>query len=565
MLRELRIRNLGVITEATLPFAGGMTALTGETGAGKTMVTSGLGLLLGERADAGVVRHGADRAVVEGRFTGADQATVESMGGEFDDDELLVARQVSANGRSRAFIGGAQNTVAALSALTSELATIHGQSEQLRLGSTERQRDVLDRSCGERHILALARHRELYHRRAALTAELDDLVTRSQERAREADLLRLGLDEIAAVDPQPGEDAILATEAARLTSLDELLTLSEQASVLLSGSDDPGSDDPGAIGLVGLARRSISALADLDDTATGLRGRVVDLGHQLNDLAADIASYRADLDADPARLDQVLQRRADLAGLSRKYGSTIEEVLAWAQQSAQRLGDLEGSDDRIDALRAGIAELTAQLDDSAVAITAQRREGADRLAAAVHDELGALAMKHARVQFALTPLDHVGPHGAEQVQLLFAANAGSPPAPLAKVASGGELSRVRLAIEVVLAGDASGHTFVFDEVDAGIGGAVALEVGRRLARLAQHAQVLVVTHLAQVAAFADQQFVVHKQSDGDVTSSDVSEVTGTEREAELARMMGGIDHARSARQHARELLDTAQSSIVARS
>lgn len=557
MLRELRIKNLGVIAEATLDFGPGMTALTGETGAGKTMITSGLGLLLGQRTDAGVVRHGSERALVEGRFDEVDEQTVDDLGGALDDGELLVGRQISGNGRSRAFVGGAQTTIAGLSAVTTELATIHGQSGQVRLASSERQRDVLDRACGPDHLAHLVRHRERHEQRRVVVAELQELTTHAQERLREASMLRLGVEEIREVDPQPGEDEALAGEAARLTSLDELQALSEQASVLLSGSEDPSRDDPGAVGLVGQARRAIDSLAGLDPSAAELLHRATDLGHQVNDLAADVASYRVDLDADPARLDQVLQRLSDLSGLTRKYGENITEVLAWAAQSEQRLLDLEGSDERIGVLRQQISELTTELASSAEQITAARREGGQRLATAVHAELAALAMRHARIEFLLTPLDEVGPHGGEQVQLLFAANSGSPPAPLGKVASGGELSRVRLALEVVLAGDGGGHTFVFDEVDAGIGGAVALEVGRRLAQLAEHAQVLVVTHLAQVAAFADHQFVVLKQSDGEVTSSGVSEVRGAQREAELARMMGGMEHTSSAQEHARELLATA--------
>ncbi|MGA4668188.1 DNA repair protein RecN [Propionibacteriaceae bacterium Y1923] len=557
MLRELRITNLGVIAEATLALGPGMTALTGETGAGKTMVTSGLGLLLGERGDASVVRHGSDRALVEGRFELVDEALVEDLGGTLEEGELLVSRQVNSGGRSRAFVGGAQTTIAALAQVTTELATIHGQSGQVRLADPQRQRDVLDRACGDQHLAHLARHRELYDRRRAATEELELLTTQAQERLREAGLLRLGLDEIAAVDPRPGEDEELATEAARLGSLDELQVLSEQASQLLAGSDDPSRDDPGAVGLVGRARRVVGQLADLDQSATSLLERAVDLGHQLNDLAADVASYRADLDTDPQRLDAVLQRRADLAALSRKYGPELTDVLAWADQSFERLADLEGSDERIDELRRLSAELSDQLDESARTITARRRAGAERLVEAVTEELGALAMPHARLEFVLTPSEAVGPHGAEQVALLFSANSGAAPAPLGRVASGGELSRVRLALEVVLAGEATGHTFVFDEVDAGIGGAVALEVGKRLARLARHSQVLVVTHLAQVAAFADDHVVVLKQSDGEVTTSGLSRVTGSQRQAELARMMGGLDQVSSAQEHARDLLEAA--------
>ena len=523
-----------------------------------------------------MVRHGSERALVEGRFDAVDEQSVDDLGGALDDGELLVSRQISGGGRSRAFVGGAQTTIGGLTGVTTELATIHGQSGQVRLASNERQRDVLDRACGPDHLARLAAHRRLHQQRREVVAELAELTTRAQERAREAGLLSLGLDEIAAIDPQPGEDQTLTIEAARLTSLDELQTLSQEASTLLSGSEDPGRDDVGAVGLVGRARRAVDALANLDSSASHLLLRATEIGHQINDLAADIASYRADLDADPARLDHVLQRQSDVSALTRKYGQDIDAVLEWAAQSALRLADLAGSDGRIAELRRQVADLTAALDGSAAQITTARRAGAARLAEAVHVELAALAMRHARIEFDLSPSEEVGPHGAEQVQLLFSANAGSPPAPLGKVASGGELSRVRLALEVVLAGGTQGHTFVFDEVDAGIGGAVALEVGRRLAQLAEHAQVLVVTHLAQVAAFADQQYVVRKQSDGQVTSSGVAEVTGAQREAELARMMGGLEHTSSAREHARELLATAtrtrssspvraHSSIVARS
>ena len=557
MLRELRIRHLGVIAEAVLAFEPGMTALTGETGAGKTMITSGLGLLLGGRSDATVVRHDTDKALVEGRFEHlpAECAdAVAELGGELDDGELLVARHISAQGRSRAFVGGAQATLAGLGEVTTHLATIHGQSEQVRLASPERQREVLDRACGHDHLAALQAHAGLFERRRQVRAELDDLVGNARERARELDLLQLGLDDISAVDPQPGEDEALAAEAARLGSLDRLRELSEQASELLSGAEDGGRDDPGAVGMVGQARRPLEQLADLDERAAQLATRATELGHLVNDLAADVASYRADLEADPHRYEQVVARQAALAGLTRKYGNDVAEVLAWAQQSVSRLDELQAGDDRIDQLRAEATELDQRLAASARSLHERRAEVAAELAEQVHDELAGLAMPRARIEFQLTEQAEVGRFGADQVQLLFSANAGAPLAPLAKVASGGELSRVRLALEVVLAGEASGHTFVFDEVDAGIGGAVALEVGRRLARLAEHSQVLVVTHLAQVAAFAHRHYVVTKETDGEVTASGVQAVTGTDREAELARMMAGLHQTKAARTYARELL-----------
>ncbi len=561
MLSELRIQNLGVIAEATLEPAPGMTVVTGETGAGKTMIVSGIGLLLGERAEGRIVRRDASRAVVEGRFTQTEPiaAQLTELGAELDADELLLARQVSAAGRSRAFIGGVQAPINQLSALTGELATIHGQSEQIRLGSPERQREVLDRSGGPALASLLDAYRAGYRRREQLRAERDDLVRHAQERAREADLLRFGLDEISKIDPQPGEDTELAAEASRLQAVDDLRLLADRAGHALSGSDEGDPDDPGAVGLAGIARHALDQIAALDPQAAELAGRGRALTGQVNELAADVASYLADLDADPLRLEHVTGRRAELAALTRKYGSTIDEVLGWAAESAARLGSLGSDDQRVAELGTQIAALDAELASQAGALSTQRRAAADRLEAAVQSELAALAMPHARLAFELRPLAELGGWGAEQVVLLFAANPGSELAPLAKVASGGELSRVRLALEVVLAADDPGHVFVFDEVDAGIGGAVAVELGRRLARLAEHSQVIVVTHLAQVAAFGQAHWLVSKSSSGAVTTSDLRLLEGADRETELARMMGGLADSESGLAHARELLDTARS------
>lgn len=560
MLVELRISNLGVIADAIIEPSSHMTVVTGETGAGKTMVVSGIGLLLGARADAGIVRHGAARAIVEGRFTDLDVVddALGELGAELDADELLVARQISAQGRSRAFIGGAQAPISRLAMLTGELATIHGQSEQLRLGNPERQREVLDRSGGPKLAAVLARYRTVYRTREELRTERDDLVRNARERAREADLLRFGLDEIAGVDPQPGEDAVLAAEAARLQAIDDLRMLAARASHALSGSDEGDLDDPGAVGLVGIARHALAEVARLDDGAADLAAAAGLLAGQLNDLAADVSSYLNDLDADPLRLETITGRRAELAALTRKYGSSIDEVLAWAAEAAVRLGQLSGGDQRLAGLETQIAALDLQLVGIGAELTRLREQAADRLAARVKVELAALAMPHARLHFELRPLSSLGPHGREQVYLLFAANPGATPAPLAKVASGGELSRVRLALEVVLAGGDPGHVFIFDEVDAGIGGAVAVEVGRRLALLADHSQVIVVTHLAQVAAFASAHWVVSKSSRGEVTTSDVRLVGEDEREAVLARMMGGLAGSESGVAHARDLLNLAQ-------
>lgn len=555
MLAELRIRNLGVISDATVEFDPGLTALTGETGAGKTMIVAGLGQLLGARADAGVVRHGAERAVVEGRWalTADALASAAELGAEVDGDELLTVRQVAATGRSRAFVGGTQTPVGVLADLVGEWATIHGQAEQLRLGTPERQREVLDAYAKP---FALERYRENFARYRQLNAELQALQDEARARAREIDLLRFGLAEIAAVDPQVGEDHDLAIEANRLQAADDLRALAVQLQAALSGGDD-SFDEPGAVGLLGIARKVADQLARADETAGVLASRVAEVSYAVNDLAGDVGGYLADLPSDSMRLEAVAERRAALGGLTRKYGRDIDEVLAWATQSSDRLVELENSDQRIADLASQLAALDAELSAGAREISADRRAASSELAALVRAELAALAMPHARLEFVVSPAVERHAHGGDKVELLFAANPGAQLAPLAKVASGGELSRVRLALEVVLAAEADAHTFVFDEVDAGVGGAVGLEIGRRLQRLAERSQVIVVTHLAQVAAFADRHLVVTKTDDGDVTASDVARVEGAERRSELARMMAGLDDSSAALRHADELLRAA--------
>ena len=555
MLTGLRLSSLGVIGSAEIEPAAGLTAVTGETGAGKTMIVTGLGLLLGGRADAGAVRRGADRAQVEGVFTGLGPVAgrLDELGAETDDGELIVTRRVRSTGGSRAWLGGVPVPLGVLGPITGELATIHGQSEQIRLGTPERQREVLDAAGGPELARALARYRVDFEERRRGVAELDERTRHARERAQEHDMLALGLEEIAAVDPQPGEDARLAVQAERLQGLDDLRMLAASAGHALSGADDGDDDDPGALGLIGRARTQVHRMADTDAQAGPLAAQLDQLAALVQDAAVDLAGYLADLDADPALLETVTGRRAALAGLTRKYGADVDGVLAWARDAAERLRDLSGDDERIEQLRARRAELDAALAERAGRIHALRAAAAERLMRDAGAELAALAMPNARLLLELEPLPEPGPYGADQVRLLFSANPGQSPAPLSRVASGGELSRVRLALEVVLAGGEEGHTFVFDEVDAGIGGQVALEVGRRLKRLAAHAQVIVVTHLAQVAAFADSHLVVTKSTDGRVTSSDVRRVEGAEREAEIARLMAGTA-SEVALRHARELL-----------
>ena len=555
-MTELRLNSLGVVEDAVLPLGPGLTALTGETGAGKTMIVAGLGLLLGARADASLVRNGQDKALVQGRWEVGENTAeaVEAIGGDLDDGvELATLRQVSSQGRSRATVGGAQVPVSTLAGLLAELATIHGQSEQVRLSSPERQRELLDAFAAP---AALEDYRRDFAEHRRITEELARLEAEAMNRAREIDVLRFGLEEIAAVNPQEGEDEALAAEAVRLADADDLKALAMTARGALSGSEED-LDAPSVLGLVGVARKALETLSERDPGATELARRIIETNYLLTDLAQDVAGYAADLVADPLRQEAVADRRGQLATLTRKYGNDVTEVLEWAERATGRLAELDGADDRIEELRKRAAVLDEALDSAAARISRARKEAAGRLAKLASAELTALAMPHARLEFAVTKAPR-GPHGADRIELVFTANPGSVPGPLGKIASGGELSRVRLALEVVLAGKSPGHTFVFDEVDAGVGGAVGLEIGRRLKRLAVDGQVIVVTHLAQVAAFADQHFVIAKSSDGQVTTSDVTPLGEEERAAELARMMSGSGESDAGLRHAKELLRIAR-------
>ncbi|GGB96628.1 DNA repair protein RecN [Cellulomonas carbonis] len=566
MIEEIRIEDLGVIGTAHVPLSPGLTAITGETGAGKTMVLTGLGLLLGRRADAAAVRTGSTQATAEGCFVVDPASAVaeraREAGARLDDDGTLVAvRTVAAAGRSRAFLGGRSVPQAVLAEIAEELVTVHGQSDQARLRSPRHQRQALDAFAGPEHLAVLEAYRSAWAERQELRAELDDLVLHAQERAHEADLLRIGLAEVERVDPQPGEDLELAVEADRLGHVEDLRTAIVTARLALAGDDDGST--AGAVRDVDHARRALEQVAEHDPALAALVTRVAEVGYLLDELLADLGGYAQDLASDPVRLDAVQARRAELTALARAHGGTVDAVLEWARSSGLRLLDLDGTGDRTDAVRAALDAAEDRLSSLASQVSAARTDAAARLAEAVTEELGGLAMAGARLEVALTPGDALGPWGAEEVEMLLVPHAGAPARPLGQGASGGELSRVMLAIEVALAtspasGAATPPTFVFDEVDAGVGGRAAVEVGRRLAELARQCQVVVVTHLAQVAAFADSHLVVSKSRAGEVdvvTVSDVREVAGDERVAELARMLSGQEDSTAALEHAAELLE----------
>ncbi len=576
MLEEIRIRGLGVIDDAQLELGPGLTVVTGETGAGKTMVLTGLNLLMGGRADGGAVRTGTSRALVEGRVTidaggvvaarateaGADLEPAGTTGKGKDKRErveLLLSRTVMAEGRSRAHVGGHSAPVSLLGELADGLVAVHGQSDQQRLLRTSRQLAALDRYAGAAVAEPLAEYTTRYARLRAVESELAEVTSKARERAQEADLLRLGLGEVEAVDPQPGEDGVLRGEEARLAHADALRTAAVTAHQGLSG-DETMPDAPDVLGLLAQARQALDPERDHDPDLAALADRLAEAAYLVGDVAADLASYGAGIDTDPERLAQVQERRAALTALTRKYGETIDEVLAWAEAGSRRLLELDGDDDRVAALADERESLTAELNDLAATITKARTEAAARFADDVSVELAALAMPHARIVVEVRPRDGFGPTGVDDVEILFTAHNGAQPRPLDKGASGGELSRLMLAIEVVFAGADPVPTFVFDEVDAGVGGKAAVEVGRRLAMLAKHAQVLVVTHLPQVAAFADHHLKVVKSDDGRVTSSGVETLDDTGRVGELSRMLAGLEGSASARAHAEELLETAASS-----
>jgi DNA repair protein RecN (Recombination protein N) len=579
VLEELRITGLGVIEDTILPLSAGMNVITGETGAGKTMVVTGLGLLFGGRADAGRVRADPGRAVVEGRLRLVEPAAtavhtrIADAGGEVDDDgSVLLSRAVTAEGRSRAHVGGRSMPIAMLSEVGDQVVAVHGQSDQLRLLRPAEQRAALDRFAGPEHEKLLETLREAYTQWRRVCDDLADRRRNARERNQEADLLRLGLDEITRVDPQPGEDEELKAEAQRLEHAEGLRTAAQTAQQCVAGGAEPTDETPDATALLGLARRTLEAQAGVDRVLGDLSARLEEAATLVGDVSAELSAYLAALDADPARLQTVYERRAALRALTRKYADDVDGVIAWADRARTRLSDLDTSDELLDELDRERQRLAGQVAELAARLSAARREAAGRFADQVTVELAGLAMPHARIELAVLPRPAgrgeptvtvdgvetaVGPDGADEVELRLMAHPGAPSLPLQRGASGGELSRVMLAIEVVFAGSGGPPTLVFDEVDAGVGGQAAVEIGRRLARLARSHQVLVVTHLPQVAAFADRHLVVAKDTGGAVTTSGVRVVEDTDRARELARMLAGLPDSDLGIAHAEELLAVA--------
>ena len=577
MLSEIRIESLGAISTATAEFDRGFTVLTGETGTGKTMVVTGLHLLGGARADATRVRSGSDRAVVEGRFTTTDliDATVvdqilDSSGADRDDDgSVIAARSVSRDGPSRAYLGGRSVPAKSLSSFTAELLALHGQNDQLRLIRPDEQRAALDRFADVE--APLKRYRTVRDAWLSARRDLLDRRQRAREMAQEADLLKFGLNEIDTVAPEPGEDEMLVGDIRRLSELDALREAAQVARAALAGPDDPSPEVLSAAHAVAQAKSALETAGDT--TLTALAAQLTEAVGVIANVSSDLGAYLSGLPSDASALETKLARQAELRTLTRKYAPDIDGVLQWARESRDRLAQLDVSEETLADLDRRVTELEAKVVATAADLTKARTKAAKGLSKAVTGELAGLAMADAEFTVTVGPLTaraddsapvtlpsgdtvHAGHDGVDNVEFGFAAHRGTDLLPLNKSASGGELSRVMLALEVVLAASAEGTTMVFDEVDAGVGGRAAVQIGRRLARLARTHQVIVVTHLPQVAAYADVHLVV--DSGGRSKSSGVRRLDDDDRVAELARMLAGLGESDSGRAHARELLDAAQ-------
>lgn len=550
MLVDISINDLGVIRHSSAELSEGLTVLTGETGAGKTMVVTGLRLLAGGRADASRVRDGAKKAAVEGHFSSAKESIsqlVDSVGGEPDENgEFIVSRTVSAAGRSRAYLGGRAVPAATLGDFAREIITVHGQNDQLRLLAPEEQLAAVDRAdpqlAGIREDYA-----EAFKKWRSLAKDYRRRTESRRELAQEADRLQYALEEINGVAPEPGEDAELVLLVQRLQDVDGLR---ESAHTALAAIDGTEELDEAASSLLGRAGSAL--VGSSDKQLADLGERISELTSQLGDISAELGGYLAGLPADPNLLEKSLQRQQDLRALTRKYASDIDGVLAWRDEAEAKLQSMDTSTEVLEELKSQVKEAEQEMKQKAAELTKGRQKAAEALGKLVTEELHGLAMPNSTLSVELSTAKY-SKTGADAAELQLNGK------PLATAASGGELSRVMLALEVVLASE-DGATLVFDEVDAGVGGRAAVEIGRRLARLAAHNQVIVVTHLPQVAAYADAHLHVSK----DKFTSGVAELSEQERVEELARMLAGLDDTDTGRAHAQELFDRAQKEASAR-
>ncbi len=559
-LRELTIRNLGVIDTAEIEFKSGLTVLTGETGAGKTMVLTALNLILGGKSDSDFVRSGQERLIVSGKFEIGEALSlvVEDAGGIVEENEVIINRSVTNQGKSKISLGGAVSSATQVSEMAQELIEIHAQASSARLSKGSVQLELLDSFAGHENLVSdystdFEEHLNLRKRVAELERQLS---VRDLEIAK----LEAIVKDFERVKPQPGEIAELENEINKLGAVEELNTGIIQA---LAAID---SEENSAISALGLSKKLLENLKGKDSALDSLIEDQSESIYGLVEVTGKIERYLSGLEADPARFDFLQLRKSELLGLVKKYGTgsnrdiAYENLLAEAEDASSRLADLQGGDLRLEELKSQSKEKFEELQSSAKKLSASRAIFAGKLSEAITKELALLAMASAKLIVSVLKSDETesknySASGLDEVSFLFTSHSEGKPLPLAKGASGGELSRVMLAVEVVLAKNSPVGTYIFDEVDAGVGGKAAVEVGKRLALLAKNSQVIVVTHLAQVATWADNHLVVTKSESGSVTQSNIIEVTGNERRKEIARLLSGQDESISAQEHAGELLD----------
>lgn len=556
-LEEITIRSIGVIDHSTLEISKGLTVLSGETGAGKTMILTALSLILGGKADSALVRKGSERLVASGRFSipKAHEHLFEDT--LLEDGELIVVRTVAADGKSKATTNGVSATASTLSSLGENLVEVHGQAANQNITKSSRQRELLDRfgsiSTAEYHSALVAYH-EMKDRIAALKksiAQKDSELAELREFARE----------FTKLSPSHNEYADIDLEIARLSSVEEFRTATAQASAAL---DD---EEAGTLTSLGTARRALDGSRSKDPKVEAIYQQLSEAFFQLADAQSGLSSYLSQLEADPVRLDFLQERKAAFNAFVKKFGGAgdldneIEALAIRYKNSSDAIADLEGGDQRLQELEKELVAVKKTLLAQAKSLSERRIKSAEKLSALVSGEIRQLSMPHSTFLTKVTSADFsalkesdFSATGCDEISMYIQGHRDAPLVPLAKGASGGEMSRVMLALEVVIATTHPIGTYVFDEVDAGVGGKAAIEVGRRLHQLAQHAQVIVVTHLPQVAAWADSHFVVTKNNDGAVSQSDVRQVQGDERVEEIARMLAGLENSVSAREHATELL-----------
>ena len=561
MIEEIYIQDLGIIAESRLKFGSGLTVITGETGAGKTMVLSALALLLGSRSDTSAIRQGQPQAFVEGRWWLKNpellNSRLDDAGVGATEGELILNRAVSVEGRSRASVSARSVPVSLLSEIGDQLVVVHGQSDQIRLRSSSAAREALDQFAGQAHLSRLAEYRARFNEWREKSARLTELKQNLGSKASRIEELKTALEELEQLNIQPNEDAQIAEVLEKLTNLESLRSAAGYAHEAISSENYDAQD---ALSQIGAAKKALEQVASHDAELARISSEIAAVNSTLADLAGDLSRYLGNLEQDAEiSLEQAQQRKAAISAALRRYGPELDDLLVFQDSAVKELAELSISDDELIDLEQKIVILHQSVLEMSNELTANRQAASSELQEAVSQELRSLAMPGASLNVNIEPLAELGQHGADAVQLLLCAYPGAEPRPISKSASGGELSRIMLAIEVVLARNEQVPTFIFDEVDAGVGGAAAIEIGRRLARLATQAQVIVVTHLAQVAAFANHHLRITKTADGGFTNSSVSSLTEHERITELARMLSGLNESESARQHASELLGLARS------